>query len=64
MGKEEQQCAAVAKLTEATRAGSQAVTASSLLLGTDLANHIGLSRWIFLYRKEQSRQERMELSLS
>lgn len=51
MGKKEaEQRAAVAKLMEATRARSRALTASSQLLGTDIAKHTGLRNWIFLYR--------------
>lgn len=62
MSKEEQQRAAVPKLMEATGAGSRALPASAQLLGTDIANHTGLSRWFFLYRKQKSRQEKMELT--
>lgn len=50
-GEEEgQQRVAVAKLMEATRARSQALTASTQLLGTDIAKHTGLTSWISLYR--------------
>lgn len=47
---EGEQRAAVAKQMEATRAGSGALTASSQLLGTDIAKHTGLTSWISLYR--------------